>query len=420
LQWNPAAPGLLHLEAQFFLISMHAFLVRQWKVVADCFENLPAFWAVFALILVETIGEGVLAIPIAVAKIGPLAGVGVLLVIGIVNTITILSIAEASARNGSIRYGVAYLGHVVQDYLGKSWAFVLVVAVTVIQILALISYYVGFATTMAEATRLPAAAWAGAIFLVCFYFLMRGSFASAIGFVFLIGGLNVATVVVLLLMTIPHIQPDHLAFSSWTSAGAFDPSWLQLVFGVIFSAYLGHLGVANSAQFALRRDSSARAHPRECGRANHADRYLFALGGRGKRRAQPPRSRRGIRHRAGAARFSARPGDLRARLVFDLSGHRRGFHRHRLGPFLPGQGVAAQLQDLFDTGSEFASATGFVRPGFLVLCQPGGHRFRIRGMASADGNALVHEPTQLSRRAGRATHRGSLSADAACGQPSKG
>ncbi|HET7239029.1 MAG TPA: hypothetical protein VFI76_08370, partial [Terrimicrobiaceae bacterium] len=127
------------------------------------------------------------------------------------------------------------------------------------QILALISYYVGFATTMAEATRLPAAAWAGAIFLVCFYFLMRGSFASAIGFVFLIGGLNVATVVVLLIMTIPHIQTDHLAFSAWTSASAFDPSWLQLVFGVIFSAYLGHLGVANSAQFALRRDSSARA-----------------------------------------------------------------------------------------------------------------------------------------------------------------
>lgn len=240
---------------------MPPFLMHQWKLLAERFENLPAFWAVYALILVETVGEGVLAIPIAVARIGPLAGVGVLLLIGIVNTITILAIAEASARNGSIRYGVAYLGHVVQDYLGRSWALVLVVAVTVIQILALISYYVGFATTMAEATRVPAAAWAGVIFLVCFYFLMRGSFASAITFVFLIGGLNVATVVLLLLMTIPHVQPDHLAFStlSWTGAGAFDPSWLQLVFGVIFSAYLGHLGVANSAQFALRRDSSARS-----------------------------------------------------------------------------------------------------------------------------------------------------------------
>jgi mannose/fructose/N-acetylgalactosamine-specific phosphotransferase system component IID len=51
--------------------------------------------------------RGVLAIPIAVTKIGPLAGVGVLMVIGIVNAITIVSIAEASARNGSIRYGAA-------------------------------------------------------------------------------------------------------------------------------------------------------------------------------------------------------------------------------------------------------------------------------------------------------------------------
>ena len=40
---------------------------------------------------------------------------------------------------------------------------------------------------------------------------------------------------------------------------SFEPSLFQLVFGVIFSAYLGHLGVANSAQIALRKDTSGRS-----------------------------------------------------------------------------------------------------------------------------------------------------------------
>ena len=86
---------------------MDSVLARRWGVLSAGFERLPPFWAVYGLVLVETMGEGVLAIPIAVAKIGPLAGVGVLIVIGLVNMVTIAALAEASARNGSIRYGEA-------------------------------------------------------------------------------------------------------------------------------------------------------------------------------------------------------------------------------------------------------------------------------------------------------------------------
>jgi Transmembrane amino acid transporter protein len=100
---------------------MGTMLTRGWRHLAASVEKVPVFWDVYALILVETVGEGVLAIPIAVAKIGPLAGVGVLILIGVVNMITIASMAEASARNGSIRYGGSYLGRVVQDYLGQHW-----------------------------------------------------------------------------------------------------------------------------------------------------------------------------------------------------------------------------------------------------------------------------------------------------------
>src|SRR5215470_16103202 len=47
------------------------------------FESLPPFWTVFALTLTETVGATVLALPIALAGVGPLAGVALLLILGL-------------------------------------------------------------------------------------------------------------------------------------------------------------------------------------------------------------------------------------------------------------------------------------------------------------------------------------------------
>lgn len=241
--------------------AMYFNLNRWLKTLNLRLEKLPPFWAVYAFILVETVGEGVLAIPIAVAKIGPLAGIVVLIIIGIVNMITIAALAEASARSGSIRYGEAYLGRLVHDYLGSTGTVVLALSVAAIQLLALISYFVGFSATMAEATNIPSPAWAAGIFIVCFYFLRKGAFASTIAVVLITGILNVGIILLLSLLTIPHIHVENFLNAGVSHAGfaSFEPSLFQLVFGVIFSAYLGHLGVANSAQIALRKDTSARS-----------------------------------------------------------------------------------------------------------------------------------------------------------------
>jgi amino acid permease len=45
----------------------------------------PPFWTVFALTLTETVGAGILALPIALAGVGPLPGVAILIVLGLVN-----------------------------------------------------------------------------------------------------------------------------------------------------------------------------------------------------------------------------------------------------------------------------------------------------------------------------------------------
>jgi len=406
---------------------MDTILTRRWTALAASLENVPAFWAVYALILVETVGEGVLAIPIAVAKIGPLAGIGVLIVIGVVNMITIASIAEASARNGSIRYGGAYLGRVVQDYLGSTGTFVLVLGVTAIQLLALISYYVGFSTTMAEATRMPAAAWAAAIFLVCFYFLRKGSFASTTALVLLIGGINVGTILLLSLLSIPHIQLGNILHTSvsFSVAKAFDPSLLQLVFGVISSAYLGHLGVANSAQVALRRDTSAQSLIWGSVAAQATLILIYCLW---------------VIVVNGAVTSSVLANQSGTALVPLAS--QIGPLSYVLGSLLIflGIGVASIVTALglfclvreWLPKSLFASvdpppAAGSHRDrsirsawAFLAVCESCPRRFRLRGMAVADRTAVVYHSSEFSWRPGRAAHCRSISCSSARGQPSKG
>ena len=68
-------------------------------------EQLPPFWIVFALTLTETVGGNILAMPIALASVGPLAGLALLVVIGAVHMLTIAALAEAITRNGSVRTG---------------------------------------------------------------------------------------------------------------------------------------------------------------------------------------------------------------------------------------------------------------------------------------------------------------------------
>ncbi len=137
-----------------------------WGAFRTWLERLPPFWSVYALTLTETVGAGILALPIAVAEIGPLAGVIILVVLGLVNVLTVAFMAEAIARSGTIRYGSAYVGRMVADFLGEMGSLVLSAAMISISALALFAYYIGFSTTMAAIIPLPPAAWMAALFVI--------------------------------------------------------------------------------------------------------------------------------------------------------------------------------------------------------------------------------------------------------------
>src|SRR6266699_790669 len=124
----------------------------RWNTLSGWLEHLPPFWTAYALTFTEMVGASILALPIALAGVGPLPGVIILLVMGVINVLTIASMSEVVTRNVSIRYQGSYLGKLVQDYLGRVGSLVLTAMVVIVGFLVLFAYYLGFSFTLAVAT----------------------------------------------------------------------------------------------------------------------------------------------------------------------------------------------------------------------------------------------------------------------------
>jgi len=229
------------------------------SAVARSLEALPPFWVAFALTL--PVGPGLLALPIAMAHVGPLAGIVLLIIFGLVNALTAAALAEAVARSGTTRFGLGYLGQLVSEYLGEAGSLLLTAIMAVDNFLVLIIFYIGIAGTLAGATNLPAELWIVVLFGIGLYFLSRKSLNSTVASSLVVTALNVALLVIIPLFALPHVQPANLAYVRVPFSGGrpFDPAVLRLALGVMLTNYFSHMLVANYGRVIIRRDPSARS-----------------------------------------------------------------------------------------------------------------------------------------------------------------
>ena len=181
-----------------------------WSALAARLESLPPFWTAYSLTLTETVGATILALPIALAAVGPLPGVAILIVLGLVNVLTVAFLAEAISRSGTIRYGSAFFGRVVADYLGRGGSLVLTFGLFALCVLVLPVFYIGFARTLEDATSVPAAAWVAFLFLIGLYNLRRESLNSTIASALVVGAVNILLIVTLSLLGFAHARSDNL------------------------------------------------------------------------------------------------------------------------------------------------------------------------------------------------------------------
>lgn len=225
-------------------------------------EQLPPFTTAYALTLTETVGASILALPIALAEVGPLAGIAFLLILGLVNIITIIGISEATIRNGKSRYWAGgFLSELAGSYLGSGGSIIFSIGLVILIFVLLLSFYMGVATTLGQITRIPEEYWALALFLVNLYFVRRQTLNATITSALVIGAINIAVILLLSLLVIPHVRLDNLMFMNlpYLNGRPLEPGLLKLIFGVILLSYFGHTSTANCARVVLRRDPTGRA-----------------------------------------------------------------------------------------------------------------------------------------------------------------
>lgn len=225
---------------------------------ADRIEHLPPFWMAFALTFTETVGAGILALPVALAGLGALPALVLLLVMGFVNILTVGAIVEGITRTGQMRYGTAYLGRLVSEMLGPTAARALGVALWGLNIFTLMAAYIGFGSVLEGSTGIPAGAWVVGLFLIDAAIVWRGSLDATVASAVIIGSVNIVLIAIIALVTIPFVDPDNLATMSvpLLDGRPLDASVLGLVFGVVLMAYFGHTSAANAAKVVLERDPS--------------------------------------------------------------------------------------------------------------------------------------------------------------------
>lgn len=228
---------------------------------ANSLERMSPLWTAYSLTLTETVGGSILALPIALAGVGPLPGVILLFIFGLVNILTIMGIVEAITRNGNMRYGTAYFGRLVDDYLGKPGSIILVPALFTLNALALIAYYIGISISLADITGISPMLWPVLVFLIAFYYLRREKLNATVASALVIGTINILIIIILSVLTFPYIQSENLRYVNlpFLNGQIFNPKSLALVFGVVLAAYFGHTSAGNAAKVVLRRDPGGKS-----------------------------------------------------------------------------------------------------------------------------------------------------------------
>ena len=220
-------------------------------------ESLPPFWLAFTLTLTETVGAGVLALPIAFAGFGPGGAIALLIVFGVLNMLTVAALVESITRDGRMRYGSSYLGRLIGDYLGQTGpggpgAGPVPAGCGGFQCCAdRIRHNDGGCDRPLRAPR------TAALFVVVVVILWRGTLDATVAVAVAVGSINLLLLLVISAIAFVNARPDGLAAAVVTPL-AFDASILELIFGVALVAYFGHTSAGHAAKVVLAREPSGR------------------------------------------------------------------------------------------------------------------------------------------------------------------
>ena len=168
-----------------------------------------------------------------------------------------------------MRYPGAFLGRLVESYLGRPGSFPVSAVLALSSFLGVAAFYVGFGATLDGATSVPAAVWVAALFLVSAYYVRRGSLDATVATAIAVGAVNLCVVLVLAGLAFAHLEPSNLTHAEipFVHAGGLESSAIGVVFGVVLMAYFGHLSAVTCGSVVLERDPGGRSLVTGCASA---------------------------------------------------------------------------------------------------------------------------------------------------------
>lgn len=186
--------------------------LRWWRARAsERVETMPPFWMAFSLTLTETVGGGMLALPIALAWVGVPAALLLLGVFGLISIVTIAALVEAIVRDGKMRYGTGYFGQLVENRLGRPGRLVIGIGMYLLNALTLLVALIGFGTVLAAQTGLPALVWVALLFGLIVVVLRRESLDATIAAALVVGVAILALGGGMIAIGLLNLRPELLA-----------------------------------------------------------------------------------------------------------------------------------------------------------------------------------------------------------------
>jgi hypothetical protein len=255
----------LHGETLESIYREHLPLAERvrWRtsLLSTRFDGLPPFWIAYFLAMTETLGEGILAVPIALAGLGPLPGVILLLVLGAINLITMGALTESVIRNGSMRYGAAYFSRLATELLGRFPASFLSLSLGLFNVLTFFLYFMAFGSVLAGATGISMGVWILVLFALNVVVLRKETLDDTIASAVLIGTVNLVLVIAITAIALLNADPANLGYADVPilDGQPLDALTLGLVFGIVLTAFFGHTSAANASKLVLTLEPSGRS-----------------------------------------------------------------------------------------------------------------------------------------------------------------
>jgi amino acid permease len=242
-------------------VGLRDWLRWVWAAFSARVDRLPPFWLTFGLTIAFSFSQAFLALPTGVARMGALPGVALVAGIGLVNVLTMACMAEACARSGDFRYGRAFVGRLVIDYLGAEASALFSVMAAIRTFLVMLAGSIGIGLTLATFTGVRPEVWMVALLVVEVYYLSRKSASVTITTMLSLVSLNLLLLLLITTLAVWRIEPANLLrmHVPFVGGAPFDAAPLKLVFGVVVMLYIGHVYIIQCAKIVLPRDPSARS-----------------------------------------------------------------------------------------------------------------------------------------------------------------